>query len=190
MPFELGYYPGEMQASISFAIAFSVFTAVILGFVGGDLMSRWSQRERNFIWKLQFTPSLAWDLWIMWIAFYRLSLAVLEIVYIPATHAGLGNSSVEGMVLLSIPYVGTALTCIPASIWLAKHRPATRFSAKRSAFVVSLLVNLSVGIFLLVLGWIGISLIALCVLTLNFPGWAWSWIAGEMRWRAILAGAD
>jgi hypothetical protein len=185
MPADIGYYPGELRGSIGFAIAFCVFIAVLLAFAGGDLVSRWSRRERKFVWKLQFASSLAWDLWIMWIVFYRLSLAALEAVYVPAAHAKLGEGSVEGMVLLSFAYIGTALTCIPASIWLIRHRPATSLSAKRGAFVASVLVNLSAGVILLSLGWVGISLISVCMLTLNFPGWTWSWVAGEMRWRAL-----
>ena len=186
-PAVLGYYPGELSAYIGFAVAFCVFIAVLLGFAGGDLVSRWSKREQKFIWKLQAAPTLAWDLWILWIVLYRLSLTVLVLVYVPATQTKMGEGSVEGMVFLSFAYVATALTCIPASIWLANHRPRTRLSAKRTTFLTSLLVNFSAGLFLLVLGSVGITVLALCVLTLNFPGWAWSWIGGEVRWRALQA---
>ncbi len=189
MPFEYGYYPGEQKGGVGFGIAFCIFIAIYLGTVAGDLVSRWSQRERAFVWLLRPERNLTWDLWITWIVFYRLSVMVVEMFWIPISHSKIGNTSAEGMIILAFSYVGPALTCVPAAIWLTRHRPATRSSSIRSSFVASLLVSLGGGILFLPLNLAGLPTIALCLFTLNFPGWAWTWVAGEMRWRAFQPGA-
>ena len=183
-PFSLGYYPGTLSGGIGFALAFSVFVAIYLGFAGGELAARWSPKRRLFVWAVPRAnrSELAWELWISWLVTYRL-FWMLFLSLSRAFSGSQGSGSVGDIFVVGAPYLATALICISVSRWLARRAPTSRTSAIGGSMGASVLVNLLAALLLLPFGFLGLAMIFSPLYYI--PGFAWGWLASELRWRSL-----
>jgi hypothetical protein len=186
--FGLRYFPGysQLAGGVSYYRFFSVFTAIYLGLLAGDLAWRCPPDRWLFTWTLPpastSVPALAWNLWVSWLALYRLSEWIYLMLELASSHH---VGSLADSYLSFLPFFATSISCIPVSYWLLGRAPKTRQSSILGCQAASLLIPILATPLLVTGGFLAFVPLAFCIGTANAAGFVWGWIAGELRWRSL-----
>lgn len=182
-----GYDPRVFVAGIRYYRFYSVFIAVHLGILGGDLGWRWSSERRLFPYSpRKFRPSgfdFVWTSWVAWLALYRIS----EWIWLILIESDLRRAPAppEVSVLSLLPFLATSMACIPVSCLLFLLTPKTKTSSVFMAMTASLLIPIVATPLLITTGFLAIAPLALCIVSVNIGGFIWGWIVGDLRWRSL-----
>lgn len=161
-PYSSGYYPGDLSSRIEFARSFLISSIAYFGILAGELVARWSPKERVFEWRpVAKRSALILDLWVLWVVLYSIPIMMLSLGY-----------------LLAAPQLATAVVCILLCFPLTRRAPASRGSAIRDSIIAGVFVTLLACVLLLPGGFL-----ALLPLRFIWVSFVWGWISGGMLWQ-------
>jgi len=181
-----GYYPGNFQSSISYFCYSSVFIAILIGIICGDQAARRPVGLSLFNWSppeaVGSPAAFVWHSWVAWLAIFHLVQISLMLLVAP-----FGNNwrPVNNTYVGDAPLFASLLACFPISYWLSRRTPKTRKSSIRISQAASFMVLTIATLLLVPFGFVAFTVFGMTIFTLNAAGFAWGWIAGDLRWRSL-----
>jgi hypothetical protein len=178
----------ELQADVGYYRLFSIFVAIYLGILAGEVTWRWSLERRL----LPYPPPRAkhsdsdfvWTSWVAWLALYRLFTESIHLL-LTVAFSDHNVGPLDSWPISLLPLVGTSIACVFVSLWLFGHTPRTRQSSISGTMAASLLIPVIATPLLITTGFGALGPLALCIVTLNIGGFVWGWIVGDLRWRSL-----